>query len=291
VIDREANVPEHNYAEAELLYNKFMEPALRAAVASLPLPRNNGRILDAGCGPGGVFPLLCKALGPTGQLVGIDFSEPHFAKAEEQIGKESSHKNVRIEKVNLMEPLPFPENHFDAVWAADVILPDDFVDAVDVVKRLVRVLCPGGILAIFYGNWLRPIFLPGYARLEHLICVAKELMYARDRGWDGYIHPERAELWLRQAGLTATRMDFFPVHYRQPLPNHVYEYVSRYSLREFYENAIRQYGDAVSLTAEDKVLWERLSDPASPDFILAQPDYYCAAFALLTVGQKPICKR
>jgi hypothetical protein len=47
-------------------------------------------------------------------LQSIDFSEPHFAKAKEQIGKESSHKNARIEKVNLMEPLPFPENHFDS---------------------------------------------------------------------------------------------------------------------------------------------------------------------------------
>ena len=39
-------------------------------------------------------------------------------------------------------------------------------------------LKPGGTLAIHFSNWLRTIFLPGYARLEHLILAAMERQFA-----------------------------------------------------------------------------------------------------------------
>ena len=52
----------HDYAEEELLYNRFMEPALRQALSFLPFPKTNGKLLDAGCGPGGLFPLLLARL-------------------------------------------------------------------------------------------------------------------------------------------------------------------------------------------------------------------------------------
>jgi hypothetical protein len=42
----------HDYAEEEVLYNRFLEPAMREAISLLPFPKTNGR---AGCGPGGLF--------------------------------------------------------------------------------------------------------------------------------------------------------------------------------------------------------------------------------------------
>jgi ubiquinone/menaquinone biosynthesis C-methylase UbiE len=63
-----------DYAEEELLYNRFMEPALRQALSFLPFPKTNGKLLDTGCGPGGLFPLLLGALGPSGTLVAVDCS-------------------------------------------------------------------------------------------------------------------------------------------------------------------------------------------------------------------------
>jgi hypothetical protein len=33
--------------------------------------------------------------------------------------------------------------------------------------------------------------------------------------------------------------------------------------------------------------WERLRDPESPDYLFAQPDYYCVQFGLLASGAVP----
>lgn len=278
---------EHDYAESALLYDAFMEPSLRAAIALLNLPPHHARVLDAGCGPGGAFPLLYEAIGPSGEIVGVDSSDAHLAKAREQIVLHGLEKVAKLEKLNLAEDLPFPQNSFDAVWAAEVIFPNAFRHPAELVRRLKAVLKPQGTLAIMYGNWLRPLYLPGYARLEHLICAAKELENAQGLRWDGQAHPEWALHWLREAGLTHVRLDILPVHYSSPLPDKVREYVGAYGLRKYYTEAIEAYGAAVGMGQEDKDLWERISNPQGPDYLLDQPDYYCAAFALFARGQKP----
>ncbi len=190
----------HDYSEEEFLYNRFMEPELRQALSFLPFPKTNGRVLDAGCGPGGLFPLLLEALGPSGALVAIDRSTPHLKVAEELIASQALQERVQLAHVDLESTLPYPDGSFDGVWSADVITPDDFADIPSVVSELFRVLRPGGFLALFYGNWLRQQLLPGHSRLEHLISIAKEFAYARDRAWGGHNHPECAERWLREAG-------------------------------------------------------------------------------------------
>lgn len=147
-------------------------------------------------------------------------------------------------------------------------------DSGAVVTRLSRTLTPGGVLAIFYGNWLRPLYLPGYARLEHLICAARETMYARERAWQGQPHPERPLAWLRGAGLTGCRLQVLPVVYLQPLPEAVREYLGAAILGGHYADAVAACGREVGMTAEDEALWRRLSDPASPEYILDRSDYY-----------------
>jgi hypothetical protein len=47
----------HDYAEEELLYNRFMESALLGALSNLSPPNIESIVLDAGCGPG-AFPSI-----------------------------------------------------------------------------------------------------------------------------------------------------------------------------------------------------------------------------------------
>lgn len=54
-----------DYADTEYLYNSLMAPALTDAIAALGL-RPGWRVLDAGCGPGGILPLLAAGVAPTG---------------------------------------------------------------------------------------------------------------------------------------------------------------------------------------------------------------------------------
>jgi hypothetical protein len=81
-----------------------------------------------------------------------------------------------------------------------VLYPDTAGNSDAIIARLGRTLKAGGVLAIFHGNWLRPLYLPGYGRLEHLIChlicSARETVYARGHPWHGRVHPERPLAWL-----------------------------------------------------------------------------------------------
>jgi arsenite methyltransferase len=62
---------ETDYADTEYLYNRLMEPALTDAVAAVGL-RPGWQVLDAGCGPGGVLPLLHAAVAPNGHITGLE---------------------------------------------------------------------------------------------------------------------------------------------------------------------------------------------------------------------------
>lgn len=275
-----------DYADTEYLYNRVMEPALASAIASLGL-RPGWRVLDAGCGPGGVLPLLHAAVAPSGTVIGLDSSAPHVARARQLALERGLAAAITVAVADLCAELPVAAASCDAVWIADVLYPDTVGDPAAVVARLGRTLKPGGPLAIFYGNWLRPLYLPGYARLEHLICAARETVYARERLWQGEPHPERALAWLAHAGLVSPALQCFPVLHRQPLPPEVRRYITTAILGGHYADALTSAGRDVGMTGADEALWQRLSDSDSPDFILDRPDYYCAASPLLAVGHRP----
>lgn len=71
-----------DYADTEYLYNHLMAPELAGAVAAFGL-RAGWRVLDAGCGPGGVLPLLARAVAPSGTVLGVDYSLPHVQRARQ----------------------------------------------------------------------------------------------------------------------------------------------------------------------------------------------------------------
>lgn len=275
-----------DYADTEYLYNRVMEQALTSAVAGLGL-RSGWRVLDAGCGPGGALPLLHAAVAPAGTVLGLDNSAPHVERARQLVREHGLQAAVTVALADLRADLPVEPASCDAVWCADVLYPDTVGDPASVVARLSRALKPGGILAIFYGNWLRPLYLPGYARLEHLICAARETRYARERRWQGPSHPERPLAWLEAAGLTSCRLQLFPVLHRQPVPEAVRRYITTAILGGHYTQAVTACGADVGMTPEDRELWRRLSDPQSPAFILDQPDYYCVVSPVLACGQRP----
>jgi ubiquinone/menaquinone biosynthesis C-methylase UbiE len=64
----------------------FIKPVRQRAVELLKL-RPGDRVLDVGCGPGGSFPFLVNAVGPTGQVVGVEISPDHSELAIRRIAK------------------------------------------------------------------------------------------------------------------------------------------------------------------------------------------------------------
>ena len=72
----------------------FIKPVRQKAVELLRL-QEGGRVLDVGCGPGGSFPYLVHAVGPSGQVVGVEISPEIAINARRRI-KDNGWRNVHL---------------------------------------------------------------------------------------------------------------------------------------------------------------------------------------------------
>src|SRR6266404_3539961 len=72
----------------------FIKPVRQKAVDLLHL-KEGDRVLDMGCGPGGSFPYLVRAVGPSGEVVGVEISPEVAINARRRIAK-NGWKNVQV---------------------------------------------------------------------------------------------------------------------------------------------------------------------------------------------------
>lgn len=82
-------------------------------------------ILDAGCGPGLWTPLLARAIGPRGRIIGVDISPEALVTAQERSQGKWYRRQVQYKQA-LLERLPIPFASADAIFSANVsqYLPD-----------------------------------------------------------------------------------------------------------------------------------------------------------------------
>ncbi len=156
---------------------------LRQAVASELKDRqklpDGSRILDAGCGTGGMMDALRKT-NPLWKLTGLDISEDALKHTRGR-GFEHLHQGS-------LDALPFPEGSFDAVVSLDV-MSNVGVNVTEAVLQLRRVLRPGGILVLN---------LPAYEALrgEHDAAVKTGRRF----------EPEQLKRLLEASGLRVFRL-------------------------------------------------------------------------------------
>lgn len=93
------------------------------------------KILDAGCGTGG----LTKKLSTFGETIGIDISEKAIKLAKK--------RGLKVQKGSINK-INFPNKNFDVVVSVDVLYHQWVEDDKAAIKELLRVLKPGGILLL-----------------------------------------------------------------------------------------------------------------------------------------------
>ncbi|GAB4372577.1 MAG: 27-O-demethylrifamycin SV methyltransferase [Kiloniellaceae bacterium] len=106
------------------------------------------RVLDIGCGAGGITAALARDYGAA-EVVGIDVEEPVCAAARRQAEKSGVAERVRIELVT-PGPFPFPDASFDVVFSKDSII--HIPDKAFLAGEAFRVLRPGGWFVA--SDWL-----------------------------------------------------------------------------------------------------------------------------------------
>ncbi|MEZ0077179.1 class I SAM-dependent methyltransferase [Planotetraspora sp. GP83] len=117
-------------------------PAFAAAIAELALPAR-GLALDAGCGTGRAFPLLRDAIGPAGDVVGVDVTPEMIWSARDR-GR-GEYGQLLIADVGR---LPLREGVVDGVLASGLI--SHVLQPAAVLSELARVTRLGGRLALFH---------------------------------------------------------------------------------------------------------------------------------------------
>lgn len=146
--------------EDRMWWFRGLHANLVAALARRDAPRR--RVLDAGCGTGGLLARLAAAF-PGAGIVGIDVDAAAATLARGKSGQPVCRGSV--------DRLPFADGCFDAILSADVLCHRG-VDAERALREFRRCLGPGGVLVLN---------LPAYRWLysAHDVAVANARRFAR----------------------------------------------------------------------------------------------------------------
>jgi demethylmenaquinone methyltransferase/2-methoxy-6-polyprenyl-1,4-benzoquinol methylase len=213
--------------------------------------------------------LLAEAVGAAGHVTGLDLSPEILDYAKDMVEKAGMSERITFREGDVNK-LPFDDDTFDWAWSVDCVgyMP---VEPVPLVKELVRVVEPGGGVAIL--AWSSEKLLPGHPELEARLSATTAGIAPFVKGKKPESHFLRALGWLRDAGLEERAARTFAGDAHAPLTDDL-----RSALTALFQ--MRWPGVEPELRQEDadgNDLWaeyQRLCLPESPDFILDHPDYY-----------------
>jgi SAM-dependent methyltransferase len=264
-----------DYSRKLRLFNSFVEPELREAIAGLGL-KPGMRVLDAGCGTGEALRWLRDAVAPQGTVVGIDLAAAHVSAA-----RASASGQVLVLQADVRRP-PLAPQSFDLVWSVNTI--NHLREPLAGMAVLAGLLCPGGRIALGQSSLLPDMFFAWDARLERLTTEAVRGYY-RDRY--GLSERDLADTrsivgLLRRAGLRNVRAHTFVIERVSPLKPADEAYLLGAIFRDTWGERLRPY-----LTGEDYDELTALCDPGHAAFALHRSDFHFLQTFTVAVGEVP----
>lgn len=151
------------------------------------------RVVDVGCGPLGIVNLLAERVGPTGKVVGYE-RDPRML--EWLRGAIAERKLTNVEPVQGdASALDLPANSFDFVHTRLLLI--NVLDPARVLSEMVRLLRPGGVLAVQDFDAISWTCEPSHPAWERLLWAVSTIW---PEGGDLYIGRRLPGL-LQAAGL------------------------------------------------------------------------------------------
>lgn len=163
--------------------------------------KRGGLVVDAGCGPGLWIPLLARAIGKRGHIIGVDLSTEALVTAQRRHAGTSYQQQVQY-KCAALEQLPVAEQSVDSIFSANVsqYLPDP----VGTFAAMGRYLAPGGRLIVKDIDFGTMRFSSIDPALQARVFQARE-QWERQRVNEGYAFEDswvgsKLASYLRRAG-------------------------------------------------------------------------------------------
>ena len=155
----------HGHAPATVRQHA-QRTADEAAAFLLPELRPGMRLLDVGCGPGSITRGLAERVAP-GEVVGVDLSKETLEAARQDAAARGL-TNLRYEEGSVYA-LPFPDASFDVAFAHQVL--QHLREREAAIREMVRVLRPGGWLAVRDVDWETAAYWPEDPWIERFVRV------------------------------------------------------------------------------------------------------------------------
>lgn len=214
--------------------------------------RTGERVVDLGCGPGGVLHLLGKRVGPTGSVLGIERSAQFVEQARRFVGNHAM-PQVEVREGDAYDT-QLPRASFDGAHMRLVLV--NVPEPERIVAEMVALVRPGGWIASFEADYLTHLCDPPLPAWTQLLDAYTA--YSAAQGIDLFIG-RRTHRLFRAAGVTDLCVDavvhvYPPGHDRRPI------------LRDFIGNVRDQLIDGGFIARADlerdvAALERHLSDP------------------------------
>ena len=181
----------------------FMSPGGKKEIERLlkDLDLNKQKILDIGCGAGGISVSLAKDYGAQ-EVIGIDVEKDVVRAASDRVERSGLKNNVKI-LLTGKSNLPFQDNYFDVVFSKDSLV--HIPEKEKIFSQVFKVLKPGGFFV--FSDWLishdqKPSKeMEYYLKLEDLgFGMASPELYSKSLKKSGFILLEKnnRNIWYRE---------------------------------------------------------------------------------------------
>lgn len=168
---------------------------------------------DICCGTGQLSLELAEAVGKTGQVTGLDFSQNMLEKAKENLTLSANREIISFHQGDAMN-LPFEDNSFDGATVGWGLR--NLPDLEKGIREMIRVVKPGGVIvSLDMAKPTMPVFKQAYwLYFEKLVPLmgkvwagkGKAYQYLHDSAREFPAQQELAQIFAR-CGLVETRYE------------------------------------------------------------------------------------